>query len=66
MSEQPRQVMVEVTDQFGNVEAEPLYVIRQGAMIRLEIQGLVLNGLTDEFSEAGVIFVDVEPGERAA
>lgn len=66
MSEQPRQVMVEVTDQFGNVEAEPLYVVPQGPVVRLEIQGLVINGLAEEFAEAGVVFVDVGSGERAA
>jgi hypothetical protein len=48
MPEPTHQLMVEVTDVFGNVESEPLYVTVQGPMVRLECSDLRMVGFTEE------------------
>lgn len=62
MPVETHQLMVEVTDVFGNVESEPLYVTVQGPMVKLECGELRMQGFTDELR--AVVAPDVE--ERAA
>lgn len=61
MPAETHQLMVQVTDIYGNVESEPLYVTVQGSMVHLECGELRLVGFADELRAA---LVDVE--ERAA
>lgn len=61
MPAETHQLMVEVTDIYGRVESEPLYVTVQGPMVRLECGDLRMVGFTDELRGA---LADVE--ERAA
>jgi hypothetical protein len=46
------QVMVEVTDLYGHVESEPLYVTVQGPMVLLACGDLRLRGFAGELRGA--------------
>lgn len=60
---EPQIVLVQVTDTFGAVEAEPLVITVQGETVSLECNGLSMVGFVDEFRAA---LVEPSRVERAA